>query len=65
MDHVIMSHYIYIYSDGYAEGIIGRQTGGCVLAHAVSNSTVEAFPLRLRMDGCYTTHVQTMSHNSV
>jgi hypothetical protein len=30
--------------DGFAQGIAGWQTAGCVLAHAPCNSTVEAFP---------------------
>jgi hypothetical protein len=46
------------YCDGYAQGIVGRQTDGCVLAHAPHNGTVEEVPSCLRTEGCYTMHAQ-------
>jgi hypothetical protein len=45
--------------------LLGGGPGGRVLALAPCNSTVEVFPSCPRMDGCYTTHAQVTSHNSV
>jgi hypothetical protein len=45
-----------LYCDGFAQGIVRRQPGGCDLAHAPRNSTVEVVPSCPHMDGCYTMH---------
>jgi hypothetical protein len=60
-----VSRIICWYCDGFAQGIAGQQPGGGVLAHTPHNNTEEVFPSCPRIDRCYTTHAQVMSHNSV
>jgi hypothetical protein len=48
----------HMYRDGFAQGIVGRQPGGHVLAHAPHNNTMEGVPSCPRKDGCYTIHTR-------
>jgi hypothetical protein len=45
--------------------LLGSGLGGCILAHAPCNSTMQVFPSCLDMYHAYTMHAQVTSHNRV